>query len=58
MILRTFDSREINSEINNKIEKSIETEIETTSILRIFISNFDNLILMFEKIVEAVHAVH
>ena len=58
MILRTFDSREVNFEINNKIKKSIEAEVGTTSISRIFISSFDNSILMFEKIVETVRVAH
>ena len=58
MIFRTFDSREINLEINNEVEESIETKVETISVSRIFILSFDNLILMFEKIVEAVRAAH
>ena len=51
MIFRTFDNHKINFKIDNKIEKSIEAEIETTLILRILISSFDNLILMFEEII-------
>ena len=58
MILRTFDSREINPEIDNEIEESIKTEIETTSVSRISILSFDNSTLMFKEIVEAVRAVH
>ena len=58
MIFRTFDNREINFEINNEIEESIEAEIETISISRIFISSFDNSILMFKKIVKVVCAAH
>ena len=58
MIFRTFDSREVNFEINNEIEELIKAEVEIISISKIFISNFDNLILMFEKIVEAARAAH
>ena len=58
MIFRTFDNREVNLKINNKVEKSIEAEIETVSISRIFILSFDNLTLMFEKIVEIVRVIH
>ena len=58
MILQTFDNREINLKIDNKIEKSIETEIETISISKIFISSFDNSVLMFKKIVEIIRVVH
>ena len=58
MIFRTFDNREINFKINNKIEKLIEAEVETISISKIFISSFDNLILMFKKIVEIACVVH
>ena len=58
MIFRAFDSREINLKIDNEVEKLIETENETVSISRIFISSFDNLILMFKKIVKAARAVH
>ena len=58
MIFRTFDNREINFKIDNKVEKSIKIKVETTSISRISTSSFNNSILMFEKIVEAVRAVH
>ena len=58
MIFRTFDNREINFKIDNEVEKSIKTKIETISISRIFILNFDNLTLMFKKIVEAVRVAH
>ena len=58
MIFRTFDNREVNLEIDNEIEKSIKAKIKTISILRIFTSNFDNSILMFEKIVKAARAAH
>ena len=58
MILRTFDNREVNFEIDNEIKKSIEAEVETISISKIFISSFDNSILMFEEIVEVARAVH
>ena len=58
MIFRTFDNREINFKIDNKIKESIKTKIEIISISRIFISSFDNLILMFKKIVEVVRVVH
>ena len=58
MIFRTFDNREINFKIDNKIEELIEAEIEIISILKIFILNFDNLILMFKKIVEIAYVAH
>ena len=58
IIFRTFDSREINFEIDNKIEELIEAKIETILISRIFISSFDNLTLMFKKIVEVARAAH
>ena len=58
MIFRTFDNREINFEIDNEIEKSIEAEVETTLILKFFISNFDNSILIFEEIIEVIRVVH
>ena len=58
MIFRTFDNREINLEIDNKIEKSIETEVETILILKIFISSFDNSILMFKRIIEVARVAH
>ena len=58
MIFRTFDNREINFEIDNKIKKSIETEVETILISKIFISSFDNSVLMFEEIVEVVRVIH
>ena len=58
MTFWTFDNREVNLEIDNKIKKSIKAEIETTLISKIFILSFDNLILMFEKIVEAARAAH
>ena len=58
MILQTFDNREVNFEIDNEIEELIETEIEIISISRIFISNFDNSILMFEEIIEAACIIH
>ena len=56
--LRTSDNREINFKIDNEIEKSIEAEDETISVSKIFISNFDNSILMFKKIVEAARVAH
>ena len=58
MIFQTFDNREIIFIINNKIEKSIEIKVKTISILRIFISSSNNLILMFEKIIEVARVVH
>ena len=58
MIFRTFNNREINFEIDNKVKKLIEVKIETISILKIFILNFDNSILMFKKIVEVARVVH
>ena len=57
-MFRTFDSREVNFEIDNEVEKLIKAKIETISILKIFISSFDNSTLMFEKIVETVCVVH
>ena len=58
MIFRTFDSREVSLEIDNEVEKSIEAKVETVSISKIFISSFDNSVLMLEKIVEAARAAH
>ena len=58
MIFRAFDNREINSEIDNKIEESIEAEVETVLISKVFISSFNNLILIFEEIVEVAFVVH
>ena len=58
MIFRTFDNREINFEINNIVEESIEAEVEIISILKIFISSFDNSTLMFKEIIEVIYAVH
>ena len=58
MIFRMFDNREVSFEINNEIKKSIEIKDETISISRIFISSFDNSILMFKEIVEVARAVH
>ena len=58
MIFRKFNNREINLKIDNEIKKLIEAKIETILILKIFILSFDNLILMFKKIVEVVRAAH
>ena len=53
-----FNNREVNFEIDNKVEKSIKIKNETTSVLRIFILNFDNSILMFKEIVKIARVAH
>ena len=58
MTFRTFDNREINFEIDNEIKKSIEAKVETILISRIFISSFNNSILMFKEIVETARVVY
>ena len=58
MNFRMFDNREINFKIDNEVEESIETKVETTSVSKIFTLSFDNLILMFKKIVEAARVAH
>ena len=58
MIFRTFDNREVSLEIDNEIKELIKAKNETILISKIFISNFDNSILMLEEIVEVVRAAH
>ena len=53
-----FDNREINFKINNEIKESIEAKVKIILILRIFILNFNNSILIFKKIVEIVRVVY